>query len=170
MTAGAQPATRAPPTNGSLAAARTCPLRSRAARRSVRPGPEGHAPRVPRAGSEGLGGGAGGREFVGVTSLPSPSGAGTFAVTAGASADLAAEGALGRLPEALAEPVQQSLDRHPLLRHRVPLADRHLAVGERVEVDRHAEGRADLVLAAVAPADVAARLVLLHAEGALQKR
>ena len=44
------------------------------------------------------------------------------------------------------------------------LADRYCLVGQGVEVDRDAEGGADLVLAAVAPADVAAGLVVLHAE------
>src|SRR5665647_3176839 len=41
----------------------------------------------------------------------------------------------------------------PLLRHRVPLADRHGLVVEGVEVDGHAERRADLVLTAVAATD-----------------
>ena len=45
------------------------------------------------------------------------------------------------------------VERHPLLRHRVALAHRHGLVVERVEVDRDAERRADLVLAAVATAD-----------------
>ena len=47
----------------------------------------------------------------------------------------------------------QALERHALLRHRVAVAHRDGAVLERVEVDRDAERRADLVLAAVAAAD-----------------
>src|SRR5947199_4079044 len=44
-------------------------------------------------------------------------------------------------------------DGHADLAHRVALADRHLLVVERYEVDRHAERRSDLVLTAVSPAD-----------------
>src|SRR3954451_9213463 len=44
-------------------------------------------------------------------------------------------------------------ERNTLLRHRVALADRHGVVLEGLEVDRDAERRADLVLAAVAPPD-----------------
>ena len=47
----------------------------------------------------------------------------------------------------------QALERHALLRHRVAVAHGDGAVVERVEVDRDAERRADLVLAAVAAAD-----------------
>jgi hypothetical protein len=43
----------------------------------------------------------------------------------------------------------------PLLGHRVPLADRHGLVVQGLEVDGHAVGRADLVLPAVAAADLA---------------
>ena len=42
---------------------------------------------------------------------------------------------------------------HALLGHRVAVADGHRAVLERVDVDRHAPGRADLVLAPVELAD-----------------
>src|SRR5690606_29083068 len=45
------------------------------------------------------------------------------------------------------------VQRHALLAHRVTVADRHGLVVERVEVDRDAERRADLVLAAVTAAD-----------------
>src|SRR5712692_438129 len=46
---------------------------------------------------------------------------------------------------------------HAFLLGGVPLADCHRLVVQRVEVDGHAERRADLVLAAITPADVAAR-------------
>ena len=45
------------------------------------------------------------------------------------------------------------VQRHPVLRHRVPLADRDRLVVEGLEVDSEAVRRADLVLAAVAAAD-----------------
>src|SRR5919204_6615023 len=44
-------------------------------------------------------------------------------------------------------------DGHANLRHRVALADRHLLVLERIEVDGDAERRADLVLTPVPAAD-----------------
>src|SRR4030095_5570180 len=57
----------------------------------------------------------------------------------------------------------------PFLHHRVALADRHHVVLQRVAVDRDAEGRADLVLAAVAPADRPALVVVgAQARGAQQ--
>src|SRR5438309_2999500 len=57
----------------------------------------------------------------------------------------------------------EALDREALLRERVAVAQRDRAVLERLVIDRHAEGRADLVLAAIAPADRAALVVLaLH--------
>src|SRR2546421_8626388 len=57
----------------------------------------------------------------------------------------------------------EALDREALLRERVGVAQRDRAVLERRVIDRHAEGRADLVLAAIAPADRAALVVLaLH--------
>src|SRR2546430_3083082 len=65
--------------------------------------------------------------------------------------------------------VYDGLDRHALLVHRVALADRHLTVGQRVEVHCDAERRPDLVLAPVAPADVAAGLVVLGAEAGPQQ-
>src|SRR5437762_8626808 len=66
--------------------------------------------------------------------------------------------------------IPQPGHRYPLLLHRVALADRHRLVLQGVEVDRHAEGGADLVLAPVAAADVAAGLVVLDAEPALAQR
>src|SRR3954462_4434813 len=45
------------------------------------------------------------------------------------------------------------VDGHPLLGHAVALAHGDGLIMQRVEVDGHAERRADLVLAAVAPAD-----------------
>src|SRR5436190_21027743 len=60
-------------------------------------------------------------------------------------------------------------DRRAFLLRRVALPDRHRLVVQSVEVDGDAEGGADLVLAAVATADVAARLVVLHAEMAPQR-
>src|ERR1700704_1282429 len=49
--------------------------------------------------------------------------------------------------------VAHGVDRDALLCHLVALTDGHRLVLERVEVDRHTERCADLVLAAVAPAD-----------------
>src|SRR6478609_9052673 len=60
----------------------------------------------------------------------------------------------------LVEHVGEALDRHPLLRERVAVAQGHRAVLERLVVDRDRERRADLVLAPVALADVAAVVVL----------
>src|SRR5450631_526680 len=59
---------------------------------------------------------------------------------------------------------------HPVLGHRVTLTHGHRMVGQGVEVDRDAERCADLVLAAVAPADRAGvievdRLVLAELGG-----
>ena len=48
---------------------------------------------------------------------------------------------------------RDALDRDPLLGHRIAIADRDRAVLERVDVDRHAPWRADLVLAPVELAD-----------------
>src|SRR6478736_1809902 len=57
----------------------------------------------------------------------------------------------------------EALDLKALLRERVAVAQRDRAVLQCLMVDRHAERRADLVLAAVAPADRAALVVLaLH--------
>ena len=61
------------------------------------------------------------------------------------------------------EHVDEPVDRHALLLERVAVAQRHRPVLERLVVDRHAQRRADLVLAAVALADRAALVVLgLH--------
>src|SRR4051812_4360476 len=46
-----------------------------------------------------------------------------------------------------------ALHRDALLRHRVPVADRHGVVLEGIDVDGHAPRRADLVLATVELAD-----------------
>src|SRR4051794_6399506 len=43
--------------------------------------------------------------------------------------------------------------RHPLLRHRVAITHRDGLIFERLEIDRQAERRADLILAAVELAD-----------------
>src|SRR5690349_4395032 len=51
------------------------------------------------------------------------------------------------------QPAFHLVERDPLLGHRVAFADRHRLVLERVEVDRHAVGRADLVVPAVPLAD-----------------
>src|SRR5256885_760144 len=73
---------------------------------------------------------------------------------------------LRRLPrrgEPRAERGGEVVDRHALLLERVAIAHGDRAVLERLVVDRHAERRADLVLAAVALADRAALVVLgLH--------
>src|ERR1700693_1783579 len=66
------------------------------------------------------------------------------------------------------QPVGQRCDLDPFLFGGVALADRYRLVGQGVEVDRYAERGADLVLAAVAAADVPARLVVLHPELASQ--
>ena len=52
--------------------------------------------------------------------------------------------------------------RHALLLHRVAVTDSDGAVVEGVEVDGDAEGRADLVLAPVAPADRLRLVVVAH--------
>src|SRR6185503_10967361 len=64
--------------------------------------------------------------------------------------------------ELLAERGHELGNRHANLGHRVALADRDLAVVERCEVDRDAEGRTDLVLTAVAPADRLGLVVRRH--------
>src|SRR4029077_329812 len=64
--------------------------------------------------------------------------------------------------ERLSERGHELLDRHAYLAHRVALADRHGAIVDRLEVDRHAERRADLVLTAVAPADRLRLVVRRH--------
>src|SRR5438105_3688847 len=55
--------------------------------------------------------------------------------------------------ELLAKGGHEIGDGHADLAHRVALADRHLLVVERYEVDRDTERRSDLVLTAVSPAD-----------------
>src|SRR5688500_9502270 len=55
--------------------------------------------------------------------------------------------------EARREPVAHLGERDPLLLHGVAVTDRRRLVVQRVEVDRDAERRPDLVLAAVPPAD-----------------
>ena len=66
---------------------------------------------------------------------------------------------------------RQLVDRDALLRERVAVAHGDRAVLERLVVDRHAQRRADLVLAAVALADRAALVVLgLHLRRAAARR
>ena len=60
------------------------------------------------------------------------------------------------------------VDRDPVLAHRVAVAHRHRPIVEGVEVDRHAERRADLVLTAVAPADGAGVVDVDHEPGPQQ--
>src|SRR5947209_2067153 len=55
--------------------------------------------------------------------------------------------------EAVEHPALDLVETDPLLRHRVAVADRHRVVLERLEVDRDAVRRPDLVLPPVAPAD-----------------
>src|SRR3954463_5957554 len=55
--------------------------------------------------------------------------------------------------EAVEEPGLDLWQGDALLRHRVAVADRHGVVLERLEVERDAVRRPDLVLPAVAPAD-----------------
>src|SRR5437763_15719404 len=55
--------------------------------------------------------------------------------------------------QSLREVAADGVEPDPLLRHRVPRADRDRLVLQRVEVDRDAERRADLVLTAVPAAD-----------------
>src|SRR5438105_14571994 len=68
------------------------------------------------------------------------------------------------LRQTLLQAIEEAGDRDPLLLHGVALADGDGTVVEGVEVDRDAERGAYLVLAAVAAADVAARLVVLDPE------
>mmetsp|Transcript_35184 Transcript_35184/g.104341 ORF Transcript_35184/g.104341 Transcript_35184/m.104341 type:complete len:262 (-) Transcript_35184:1114-1899(-) len=56
--------------------------------------------------------------------------------------------------------LEQLGQRQPALLGRVAVAQRHRVVFERLEVDGDAEGRADLVVATVAPADGAGRVEL----------
>src|SRR5262245_26729749 len=67
------------------------------------------------------------------------------------------------------QPWPKLLDPDPFLLGRIALPNRDRAVVQGVEVDRDAVRRADLVLAAVAPADVAAGLVVLHPELTAQR-
>src|SRR5205814_2543574 len=55
--------------------------------------------------------------------------------------------------QTVAQVRDELVDGYPLLGHRVPLPYRDGFVVQRVEVDGHAVRRADLVVAAVAPAD-----------------
>src|SRR3954452_20965966 len=55
--------------------------------------------------------------------------------------------------EAVEEPALDLVEPDPLLRHRVAVADRHRFVLERLEVERDAVRRPDLVLSAVTPTD-----------------
>ena len=55
--------------------------------------------------------------------------------------------------EAIQDQPGDTFDRDPLLGHRIAVADRDRAVLERVDVDRHAPRRPDLVLAAIELAD-----------------
>src|SRR3954454_7430978 len=84
-----------------------------------------------------------------------------------------ASGQLGRQPgrrEALVQLVGERFDRDPLLAQRVAVAQGDGVVLERLVVDGHAVGRADLVLAAVALADRPALVVLALQAGALERR
>src|SRR6266566_846218 len=65
--------------------------------------------------------------------------------------------------------IRECFDLDSLLFGGVALADRHRLVLQSLEVDRDAERGADLVLAAIAPADVAARLVVLDPKLAAQR-
>src|SRR5436309_334547 len=65
-----------------------------------------------------------------------------------------------RCPQAPLELVCELVDRDAVLGERVAVADRHGPVLERLVVHRHAPRRADLVVAAVAPPDRAALVVL----------
>src|SRR6476620_10743746 len=72
-------------------------------------------------------------------------------------------GCLPRCADAPLDLLADAFDRQALLLERVAIAQRERPVVEALVVDRKAEGGADLVLAAVAPADRAARVVLgLH--------
>src|SRR3569833_195713 len=62
--------------------------------------------------------------------------------------------------EALAEPGGDAADRHPVLGERGAVADGDRLVLERLLVDRERPRRPDLVLAAVALADLPALVVL----------
>src|SRR5581483_3436119 len=63
--------------------------------------------------------------------------------------------------------VAQAGDSDAILRQRIPVPDGHRPVLQRLVVDRHAPGGADLVLAAVTLADRAA-LVVLHLQAAAE--
>ena len=71
------------------------------------------------------------------------------------------DGNLPHVHQPLPQRIHQSLNRHTHLRHGVALSDRDgLIFFDRLEIDGDAQRRADLVLAAVAPAD-ALRIVVL---------
>src|SRR5512137_1999461 len=63
----------------------------------------------------------------------------------------------------------QRRDRDADLLGRVAIAQRHRLVLHRLVIDRHAKGRADLVLAAIAPPDRSG-LIVGHREMLLQHR
>src|SRR4051794_8004 len=63
--------------------------------------------------------------------------------------------------QALSQVPLDAVQPHPLLRHGVAVPYRHRVVGERVEVNGHAERGTDLVLATVPAAD-RLRVVELH--------
>src|SRR5690349_13180005 len=68
--------------------------------------------------------------------------------------------------EARGDELADAIERHALLRGRVPVAQGHGLVRERLAVDGDAEGRADLVHARVALADRLLRVVLASEAGA----
>src|SRR6188472_568789 len=86
---------------------------------------------------------------------PSPplQAASTRAATSAATAREARLSTGSATDQALGEVRRHLVEGNPLLLHGVPLADGDGVVVEGVEVDRHAVGRADLVLAPVAAAD-----------------
>ena len=58
------------------------------------------------------------------------------------------------------ELVAERIDRDPLLAHIVAMTHGHAPVVERFEIDREAEGRANLVVSSVALSNVSGRLLI----------
>ncbi len=75
---------------------------------------------------------------------------------------------LARPADSLCDHFDQPRARHPLLRHRVAIADRHRVVFHRLMIDRHAVRRADFILTPIAPPD-RSRLIVGDREMPLQR-
>src|SRR5215217_593433 len=75
----------------------------------------------------------------------------------GATADRSGTGHSG---DPLLEPIGHGVESQPLLAHVVAMTNGHAAVLERLEIDREAEGRTDLIVPAVALPNVSGLVVV----------